>query len=43
MKWLEHRLKKSRLVPLQIVGEVLFGTKGESWEQLTYRPWTGEY
>ncbi len=42
MKWLENRLKSSRLVPLQIVGEVLFGNRGEYWEQMTYRPWMGE-
>ena len=42
MKWLEHRLKSSKLVPLQIVGEVLFGNQGEFWEQMTYRPWMGE-
>ncbi|MEM3362217.1 MAG: hypothetical protein QXV64_01150 [Candidatus Anstonellaceae archaeon] len=32
MKWLERKLKSSRLTPLKILGEIIFGTAGEVWE-----------
>lgn len=32
MLWLEVQLKRAKFRPLQIVGEILFGTMGEYWE-----------
>lgn len=34
MDWVEHWLKGSRLPPLKIAGEILFGTDGEQWENV---------
>lgn len=33
MGGLESWFKTSRAIPLQIIGEMLFGTQGEYWEK----------
>jgi hypothetical protein len=33
MNWLEKKLKGSRFPPLKLLGEIVFGTEGELWEE----------
>ncbi|MCX8163173.1 MAG: hypothetical protein N3D10_01315 [Candidatus Micrarchaeota archaeon] len=32
MKWIEKKLKSSKIRPLRVLGEIIFGTAGEVWE-----------
>jgi|YelNatPaOPRAMG01_1025707.scaffolds.fasta_scaffold109961_2 hypothetical protein len=36
MRWIEMKLKRSRFTPLKVIGEIIFGSKGEIWEEQLY-------